>query len=215
MKGNLLLVALLIVVNVFSQSRDSRQQELQMFNDNVFHLSEVMLHDVVNPPAASRFYAYSLLGAYEAALLGGVKVPGLNSKFNVPLKIKSSVRPKNFNLTFCSIYTMLDVGRQLMPSGYLLEKNQLDLVGFFQTKLSNREITLQIRYAKEIADQVVQYAKRDDYNKLSTYTRYSPSKEEGRWHPTPPEYMAAVEPRWETVRSFFLDSADRSYPSAR
>ncbi|MDT0271047.1 hypothetical protein RM844_32740, partial [Streptomyces sp. DSM 44915] len=41
------------------------QQQLQLLTDDVFSLSEVMLHDVANPPAASRFYAYSLLGAYE------------------------------------------------------------------------------------------------------------------------------------------------------
>src|SRR5689334_4914625 len=32
----------------------------------VWQLTEVMFHDVVNPPAAARFYAYSLLSGYEA-----------------------------------------------------------------------------------------------------------------------------------------------------
>jgi hypothetical protein len=31
----------------------------------VWNLTEVMYHDVVNPPAAARFYAYSVLTGYE------------------------------------------------------------------------------------------------------------------------------------------------------
>jgi hypothetical protein len=70
-----------------------------------------------------------------------------------------------------------------------------------------------VRYATDDARQVVEYAKKDGYNKLSTFTRYSPRKEEGRWYPTPPAYMAAVEPQWETVRPFFLDSASQFRPA--
>jgi hypothetical protein len=31
----------------------------------VFSITMVMVHDVVNPPAASRYYAYIMLGAYD------------------------------------------------------------------------------------------------------------------------------------------------------
>ena len=58
----------------------------------------------------------------------------------------------------------------------------------------------------------MQYARADSYNKLSTYPRYTPSKKEGHWYPTPPEYMAAVEPQWKTVRPFVLDSASQFAP---
>lgn len=211
----LLAISIVFARNSYSQEESIRQQELQLFADNVFHLSEVMLHDVANPPAASRFYAYSLLGAYEIAHLSGSKIPDLGSKFNVAPNIKPLAMSKHFNLSFCASYTMLDVGRQIMPSGYLLEENQKALVDYFRTnqKISERSIAQQIRYCQEISRQVVEYAKKDGYNKLSTYTRYTPSKEEGRWYPTPPEYMAAVEPRWETVRPFFLDSANQFAPA--
>ena len=31
----------------------------------VFALTMVMVHDVVNPPAASRYYSYATIGAYD------------------------------------------------------------------------------------------------------------------------------------------------------
>jgi hypothetical protein len=195
----------------------SRQQEAQLLTDNVFHLSEVMLHDVANPPAAARFYAYSLLGAYEAILPFTSSIPNINNRLHASLSITVESSPPEFDRAFCALYTMLDVGRQLMPSGQMLEQHQQALVAYFRKKrkLSVPQLTAQVQYARSIASQVVQYARTDDYNKLSTYARYKPSKQEGHWYPTPPEYMAAVEPEWRTVRTFFLDSAAQCAPTPR
>ncbi len=101
-----------------------------------------------------------------------------------------------------------------MPSGYLLEKEQKKLVDFYTVEkgISPRVIKSNIRYAQEVSKQVMAYAKSDGYNKLSTYRRYTPSKQEGRWYPTPPEYMGAIEPQWKTIRPFFIDSAAQFAP---
>jgi hypothetical protein len=103
-----------------------------------------------------------------------------------------------------------------MPSGAMLEEKQKELIEFFKRKkkISKADLDLMIHYSEEIAKQVVQYARADDYNKLSTYTRYTPSKKEGHWYPTPPEYMSAIEPQWKTIRPFFLDSATQFAPQA-
>ncbi len=214
-RNRFILIFLCFSFCAFSQKPSLQQQDLQLFADNVFHLSEVMLHDVAAPVAASRFYAYSLLGAYEATHFATGRLPNINEKFNVNPEIKSPAIPKNFNLSFAANYTMLQVGRYIMPSGPLLEEKQKDLITYFKKKkkLSESTIKEHITYSEEIAQQVIAYAKTDDYNKLSTYTRYSPSKEEGHWYPTPPEYMGAVEPQWKTVRPFFLDSAGQFAPA--
>lgn len=207
---NVIVFALIgIAVNAFSQKQSNNEQDIQLLADNVFHLSEVMLHDAAAPVAASRFYAYALLGAYEATHYATGRLPNLNEKFNVNPLIKSPVVPKNFHLSLASNYAMLEVGRFIMPSGPMLIENQKTLITFFKKKkkISDTDIKDNIRYAEEIAAYVIAYAKSDGYNKLSTYTRYTPSKKEGHWYPTPPEYMSAVEPQWKTVRAFFLDSA--------
>ena len=210
----LALIVLLVSVSGFSQSSGTTKDDVALFAENVFHLSEVMLHDVANPPAASRFYAYSILGAYEVIYSSESKLIDLNSRFTEKLKMEVPAKPKNLNAAFACIYAMLDVGRQIMPSGYLLEKEQQKLVDYFtaQRGVSPKIIKSNIAFAKEIATQVIAYAKSDGYNKLSTYRRYSPAKQEGRWYPTPPEYMAAIEPQWKTVRPFFLDSASQFAP---
>jgi PAP2 superfamily len=214
MRRGLVIASVILFGALEVTGQNKHQEELQLLADHVFNLSEIMLHDVANPPAASRFYAYALLGAYEAALYGQHQLPDLNSKLNVNPGIQPITPPKNFNLSFCTNYTMLSVGRQIMPSGALLEEKQNNLVTYFRKKkkLSKEDIDQQINYCEQIARQVVQYARTDAYNKLSTYTRYTPSKKEGHWYPTPPEYMAAIEPQWKTIRPFFVDSARQFAP---
>lgn len=97
-KSYFILLFLFTTVNTFAQKVTQNQQELQLLADNVFSLSEVMLHDVANPPAASRFYAYALLGAYEAALFGQRPLPDINIKLNVNPGIQPPAPPRNFNL---------------------------------------------------------------------------------------------------------------------
>lgn len=214
MRRGLVIASVILFGALKVTGQNKHQEELQLLADHVFNLSEIMLHDVANPPAASRFYAYALLGAYEAALFGQHQLPDLNSKLNVNPGIQPITPPKTFNLSFCTNYTMLSVGRQIMPSGALLEENQKNLITYFRKKkkLSKEDVDQQIAYCEQIASQVVQYARTDAYNKLSTYTRYTPSKKEGHWYPTPPEYMAAIEPQWKTIRPFFVDSARQFAP---
>ena len=218
MKGFVLLLITVFVSGassgLLSQSMDAHKSDVSLLVENVFHLSEIMLHDVANPPAASRFYAYSLLGAYEVAYANQSKITHLNDRFKEKLIITPPSKPKNMQAAFTAIYSMLEVGKQIMPSGYLLEKEQKKLVDLFlqERGVSSNTIKSNINYAREIAQQVIAYAKTDGYNKLSTYRRYSPVKQEGRWYPTPPEYMAAIEPQWKTIRPFFIDSASQFAP---
>jgi PAP2 superfamily len=205
---------MLIGQDLFGQKqKPSNDKQVNLFVENAFHLSEVMLHDVVNPPAAARFYAYSMLGAYQVILMDKA-VPDATLKFKSSISVTPLLKPRSYNNTFCSIYAMLEVGRQLMPSGQVLLENQKSLKSLFtkSSRMTKKSIEENVAYAKHIADQVVAYARTDGYSKLSTYKRYTPTKAEGKWYPTPPEYMGAVEPRWETIRPFFLEYNNQFAP---
>lgn len=193
-----------------------REEEAAALASNVFHLSEVMLHDVANPPAASRFYAYALLGAYEAMLYAKADVPNINNRLRQNPMTSAPVPPSQPVLPFCANYTLLEVGKLIMPSGPMLAANQADLLKSFRKKykMSKNGVADHVRYCEQVAAIIMQYARTDGYSKLSTFKRYTPTKKEGSWYPTPPEYMAAIEPEWKTIRPFFLDSATQFKPLA-
>src|SRR6185369_4313880 len=98
-------------------------------------------------------------------------------------------------------------GKNIIPSGYLLEeKENLLIKEFEKKKIKKTIIDSSVSFAKQISKQIVQWCKTDGYFKLSTLARYKPFETDSTWKPTPPEYMAAVEPHWKTIRPFFLDS---------
>ena len=209
-----MLLILIMSNDVIAQHKRENEKELQMLADHVFYLSEVMLHDVASPPAAGRVYAYAMLSAYQVASMVRGRPSRLNQKLHADPRIPMVNPPKKVDLAFCSNYALLEAGRQLMPSGHLLESKKHALVEDIKSshRFSDREITQQVRFATDVAGQVINYARGDGYNKLSTFTRYTPRKGDGFWFPTPPAYMGAVEPQWATVRPFYLDSASQFAP---
>lgn len=214
------LLGALLLVTVLTQSaqgQTSDRDQVDEFIRCTFSISEVMLHDVVNPPAASRFYAYSLLGAYKALNPTAENQKDLTAKFKSPFVITGIRTPSHFIPSFAAMYAMLETGRLILPSGYLLEEKQSELVTTFRTKYheSSKHLDENVVYAQAVASAVLKYSRDDGYSKLSAYSRYkADTRSEGRWFPTPPEYMSAVEPQWNTIRTFFLDSAAQFEPPA-
>ncbi len=203
---------LILTTHLFGQTNE---QAASQFIKSAFHLSEVMLHDVASPPAAARFYAYSMLSAYEVLQRNQLEMLALSKNFHVVPDFAKLNLPTKFNPAFSATFAMLETGRLILPSGYMLEAKQLELVKIFQKnyKLNTKDLEANQQYAKQVAAQIVTYAKKDGYFSLSILPRYRPNtKETGRWYPTPPEYMSAVEPQWKTIRTFFLDSADQFVP---
>src|SRR5579859_153484 len=55
----------LLLVMMTCRAAHAQKELTDYLRPAVFSLTMVMVHDVVNPPAASRYYAYALLGAYD------------------------------------------------------------------------------------------------------------------------------------------------------
>lgn len=209
----LLIVSLITVVYLtsFAQSKQN-QKRVEYFTRSIFSLTEVMFHDVVNPPAAARFYAYSTLSANLIAQDYFGSQPALRSKANRSLSIprysKDQIDPY-----FASTYALLETGRLIIPSGGTLESKQADLYkDYLKLGLKKNVLDSSAALAKKVSKLVNDEAKKDGYLKLSVLPRYELKPARGNWQPTPPEYMAAVEPHWKTIRTFFVDSANKFAP---
>lgn len=197
-----------IILILFLFIKSHGQNYVSSVQQQVFALTEVMFHDVVNPPAAARFYSYSILTGYE--ILSNLD-DSLNN-FHKNIKdfpvVQLSYDRNKINRELATLYGILETGKNIIPSGYLLDEKQKILVNSF-SHLSKEVIDSSLAFAKLISQKIVQFSKTDGYFKLSTLSRFKPVSGEGYWQPTPPEYMQAVEPHWHTIRTFFLDSADQ------
>lgn len=174
----------------------------------------VMLHDVVNPPAAARYYAYCNMAAYNIVTAHGADtaIKPLETyirsykNIQVPFTAKSDYR-------IAAVYAIYESARLLLPSGYMMEDYQSKYIESLQKAgVADTVIKASVKVAEYVALQIVAYSKTDNYNKLSTRVRYTPKKGDSAWSPTPPAYMEAIEPHWQIVRPLALDSSSEFIP---
>lgn len=210
----IIIVAALVHPAAAQMKTDASTESRRLFVDNVMNISEAMVNDVTPPATASRYYAYSILAAYEVALIAGRPLPDFTSQFRTTITMNKPALPQDFNYEFCANYAMLETGRRMIPQGAILIDYQKAMTKKFEKekKIPARSMAGNIAFAEAVADQVVQYSRTDGYNTISTYPRYTPKKMGGYWYPTPPAFLAAADAHWSKVRPFFLDSANQFNP---
>ncbi|MFD1141405.1 vanadium-dependent haloperoxidase [Larkinella insperata] len=178
----------------------------------VFSLTMVMIHDVANPPAASRFYTYCLLGAYEIVATQNTSIPQSTSFLSHFPKLRIET-PTSYNHQIAALLCMLETGRLMLPSGYMLEEDEKKLLETLRKEGYDANVIEQSRVlAQKVAREVVAFAASDNYLKLSTRLRYRPTKGDGYWFPTPPGYIEAIEPHWRTIRPMLIDTCNQFIP---
>lgn len=205
-------VLLILTGSVFGQKNSTNWPKI--YAEELFHITEVMVTDVASPPVAARIYAYTNLATYLAI-----------SKSTNPFKYPDLLPATRFSdlslptpsvasLEFAAIHAMFLVGEKIMPSGYLLKKTQENWIkrGLKEKYITKKSLEAHLQFAQAVAVKVLELAKADGYIQLTALTRYTPKEGEGNWYPTPPAYMAAVEPEWKTMKTFFLTDLENFKP---
>jgi len=184
-------------------------------NRLVDNMSDIMLHDVTNPPLAARFFSYAMLSGYEIISQHDKDYPSMVGKLNEYPRINIPDSISGYDYELAALLAVVETASRMQPSGKRLEdyrKVLLDSCRYYGHSQETLESSTVL--AKYISGWMLQYAKSDKYNRISNLPRYSPSKTDGSWFPTPPGFMAAVEPYFNTIRSFTLDSSTQFRPPA-
>ncbi|KAA5549136.1 vanadium-dependent haloperoxidase [Adhaeribacter rhizoryzae] len=184
--------------------------QLEQWNKN---LSEIIIKDIFSPPVASRIYAYANIAAYEALVPAYPDYQSLSGqlhKFAVvpqPEAAKEYYFPvasmKAFS-TVCKKLTLVPENTEDFENAYL---EQLKKIGIRQEVLENS-----LAYGEKVGQHVLAWAAQDNYLESRALTRHMLSETPESWQPTPPDYMPAVEPHWNTIRPFVMDSAAQCKP---
>ena len=205
---------ILFLSTLFSHAQKNKADFALLVQPAIFAQSKVMMHDVVNPPAASRYYAYGTLGAYAIVARHNpaiIKPEVLIRDFK---SITISTNSNSYDYRIAALYCILETGRIMLPSGYMIEEDEAGFVKKMRSqKVAQAVLDSSIAVAKNVATQIVAFSKEDHYNKLSALVRYTPIRGDAYWYPTPPAYIEAVEPNWKTIRPWMIDSCNQFIPS--
>jgi hypothetical protein len=180
-------------------------------------VTDVMVIDVASPVAASRYYAYITLTSYECISVFNNKLnPSFSGYINGYDNIQIDAKLLNeSDAKLAGILSIYKSGQKLLPSGYLLDK---DIALLKKKYIIDKQHEIKFKQTSHlvdvIIDNIISYAKKDGFNKLNNLPRYINKDGDGYWKQTPPTFMLPVEPHWNTIRTFLLDSAQQFKPAA-
>lgn len=207
MKMRLFTVSLFIASSLFAgKPKPSATDQYVLCLKKV---TDVMVNDVASPVAASRYYAYVSLAAYETATLYA-KLPsfkGVLNGFNGISVSKELLNGTDKDLAI--LLAIMKTGERLLPSGYMVKKDTDSLMAAYA---KNPALNKTAMLVDSVVAQVMKYVAGDGFNKLNNMPRYILRNGDGYWKPTPPAFMAPIEPHWNSLRTFYLDSVQQFKP---
>jgi hypothetical protein len=69
-----------------------------------------------------------------------------------------------------------------------------------------------VEYGSRVADRIIKWSSKDNYLQTRSFPKYTILSDPATWKPTPPAYMDAVEPHWNKIRPFVIDSVQQFRP---
>jgi hypothetical protein len=108
---------------------------------------------------------------------------------------------------------MLKVGRTLVFSEDKMDGFYEKIMQEFKdTDIPDEVYERSIAYGIQVADHIIAWSGKDNYKQSRSFPKYSILDDPATWKPTPPAYMDAVEPHWNKIRTFGIDSAAQFKP---
>ncbi len=210
MKKILALAIVLFLLNSSCQQKKTPQLTSNDIGRVINQMTELMIHDITNPPLASRFFSYACLAGYEVVAENNTAYKSMHGIVRDYPSITKPDSIKGYSSQLAAVLAMIETAKKMQPSGSLFNKYEESFLDSCRERGFNDEtIEQSLKYAQSVSKTILKYAKADSYNKISNLPRYTPLKKEGCWYPTPPAYIAAIEPYFNTVRPFLIDSASQ------
>ncbi|MBC7564026.1 MAG: vanadium-dependent haloperoxidase [Gemmatimonadaceae bacterium] len=213
------LALLLIAGNTSACSRASTvsaatsMTDATPLHDAVKLVNDVIVYDIFSPPQASRVYAYASIAAYEVLRHGDTTFRSLAGQLNglTPVPPLDAAAP--VSLPLAGVHAYMVVGRALTFSQARMDTLRDGMDERFRKELSSEVFERSVAYGDTVARHVLAWAGADGFKQRTGLGKYSVLRDApGRWIPTPPAYMDAVEPNWGTLRPFVMDTSNQFKP---
>ncbi len=185
-----------------------------LIHKTIKKVTDVIVYDVFSPPVASRTYAYVSIAGYETIASLESNPYSFSGKLNGLSALSVEIPAEKIVPELVAAQAMLLVAKAMVVSEDSIEVFRLSLLDEAKKNgVSNKQLHAIKQYSSAIAGHILAWAAKDNYKETRSFPRHMLSMEEGAWKPTPPAYMKAVEPHWNRMRPFLLDSAQQFKPA--
>jgi PAP2 superfamily len=166
----------------------------------------------MSPPQAGRVYAYASVAAYEVLRQSDTSYHTMAGRLNGLPPVPGRDTTAAISLPLAGVHAYMKVGRALTFSQARLDTLRLAMDARMKGALPDEVYARSIAYGDTVAAHVLKWAGTDGFKQRTGLAKYSVLREPGRWIPTPPAYMDAVEPNWGTLRPFTMDTSNQFRP---
>ncbi len=178
-------------------------------------LTGVIVHDIFPPTVASRIYVYASIAAYEVLVQDAKEYASLAGQIRSLQAVPTATAraDKSVSYSLAAVAAFVETAKKLVFSEQALEDSvRVIYAGYAAKGYPPEVIDSSKAFGKRVADFILSWAAKDRYKETRAMKRYSLKKTPGAWIPTPPGYMAAVDPHWNKIRTMVLDSASQCKP---
>ncbi len=183
------------------------------FHNAIDKVTEVMIHDIFSPPVASRIFAYPNVAAYEIIASQENEYLSLANQVKDLKPIPALAEEKKINHELAALIAHMEVSKRLIFSEDRIEAYRDSLYTIWKEK-NEQEFMESKTYGLEVAEHITEWMNGDNYNQTRTMPKFTVDTDNpSRWQPTPPAYMAGIEPHWSKIRPFVIDSASQFKPT--
>lgn len=184
-------------------------EEYEASIDNV---TQILIHDIFSPPVASRIYCYPNIAAYEVMAQNSSNYNSLQGQLKGLDSIPTLDAKSGVNKNLAALVAHMEVSKALVFSEELVEKFRDSLYKKWSDE-NPKEFEVSKEYGLKVASSIKKWMDKDNYKETRTMPKFSVyANQPGRWQPTPPAYMDAIEPHWNLIRTMVLDSAAQFKP---
>ncbi len=212
MKKIIIMVSVIALLYSCTDKAEPISVSPEDLHASVAKVTEIMVHDIFSPPVASRIFAYPNIAAYEIIALDNPEYLSLVGQLTDFTTIPKPNASTTVNYEVAAMIAHMELSKRLIFSEDKMEILRDSLYGVWRAK--NPLLFGDSKaYGLEVAEHVSEWMNKDNYNQTRTMPKFTVNTDDPtRWQPTPPAYMDGIEPHWNKIRPFVIDSAAQFKP---
>ena len=191
----------------------SKKEQIKMLPDeeilhqNVDQLTQLIIYDAFSPPVASRIYGYTSLAAFEASRFKDTSYHSIAAQMKGFALMPKPIAGKNYNYTLAASKAFFTVAHKVTFSVDTLIKYEKKIYAMFESNLEDSTYARSLEFGERIGKSILARADNDGYAKSRGKVRFLGSNDDGKWRPTPPDYLEGVEFCWGDQQTFVIKAS--------
>lgn len=204
-----------IVISLVFFSCNKKEEPIIIKAENLHNaidkVVDIMVNDIFSSPVASRIFAYPNIVAYEIMAQNNSEYNSLQEQIT-DLKHIPKPQDKTVNFELAALIAHLEMSKTLVYSKDEMQKYSDSLYSIWASE-NDKEFNVSKQYALQVIDHINLWKNADNYTETRTMTHFVIDQNNpSRWQKTPPAFMDGIEPHWNKIRPFVIDSASRFKP---